>query len=317
MFPQFFSDVIFGTTSKTAANSSRRSSRLSSQHDKVLSCSIKLTLEDIYTGKTSKLSLQRHIFCPGCRGTGEAIQDSLVSKTCQSCNGCGVRYFKYKSGSTTKQIDLSCGDCHGVGEHVERTNCAQCVGKKTITKHMFLDAKIAKGVRDKQKITIPLQSLHNCPQQQQEKDEYRDVIPNEIIAVIQEIPHHRFKRLADNLVYEAHIDLVTALSGGQIAIPHLDDRVLLANLSPGEAMRPDCVKVIPNQGMPVYNSHHIQGHMLVKFFVDLPQNEWVTPDIIAQISALLPPAPQVPTFVNKRVENVTLTDSVATKHWEV
>jgi DnaJ-class molecular chaperone len=39
-------------------------------------------------------------------------------------------------------------------------------------------------------------------------------------------------------VYRANIDLLTALAGGQFTIKHLDDRVLLVTIIPGEIIKP-------------------------------------------------------------------------------
>ncbi|KAI9019441.1 hypothetical protein CLU79DRAFT_251440 [Phycomyces nitens] len=296
MFPQLFSDLIFGTTSKTSALS--RISRVSRTRSKSLTCPIKLTLEELYTGKITKISLQKHVVCPKCNGTGD---NDRVLKACQSCNGCGVRSFNYKAGSKPQSIDLSCNDCHGMGSyHGGRNGCTTCVGRKTISKQLFFNPMVEKGARNGQKLSIPIDTVENGG------------LSKEIIVIVQQVSHPRFKRLGDNLIYDAHIDLTTALSGGQIAIPHLDDRVLLATVDPREAIVPNCVKVIPNQGMPIYNSHNY-GHLFVKFTIDLPQPDWATPDIIAKISALLPPSPPIPIFNNKRIEQITLFNPVEPK----
>jgi DnaJ-class molecular chaperone len=54
---------------------------------------------------------------------------------------------------------------------------------------------------------------------------------------VEEKPHDRFERKGDDLLYNAKIDLLTALAGGQFAITHLDGRVLLVSILPGEAIK--------------------------------------------------------------------------------
>jgi DnaJ family protein A protein 2 len=54
------------------------------------------------------------------------------------------------------------------------------------------------------------------------------------------------------LFVDVKIDLLTALAGGHFTIKHLDDRVLMVNIIPGEVIKPGDVKMIPNEGMPAY-----------------------------------------------------------------
>ena len=48
----------------------------------------KVSLEDIYKGKVSKLALQKSVLCPGCDGRGG--KEGAVKK-CMSCDGAGVK----------------------------------------------------------------------------------------------------------------------------------------------------------------------------------------------------------------------------------
>lgn len=75
-------------------------------------------------------------------------------------------------------------------------------------------------------------------------------VPGDVVIVLVEKEHARFKRRGDDLMFTAQIDLLTALAGGQFAIQHLDDRHLLVTIVPGEIIKPGLTKAIPNQGMP-------------------------------------------------------------------
>lgn len=57
------------------------------------------------------------------------------------------------------------------------------------------------------------------------------------MLIVEEKPHDRFERKGDDLLYNAKIDLLTALAGGQFAITHLDGRVLVVNILPGETIK--------------------------------------------------------------------------------
>jgi DnaJ family protein A protein 2 len=88
-----------------------------------------------------------------------------------------------------------------------------------------------------------------------EGDQAPDVIPGDIVIVIEEKPHDFFTRKGEDLYCNIKLELVTALCGGQFQITHLDGRVLLISILPGEVINPGAVKVVNNEGMPQYFFH--------------------------------------------------------------
>ena len=258
---------------------------------------LKVSLEDLYNGKTSKLALQKHILCTKCEGRGG--KEGSVHK-CSTCNGQGVRLITRQMGPMLQQFQQPCDRCQATGEIIdEKDRCQGCRGKKVVGEKKILEVHIDKGMRDGQKITFA-----------GEGDQAPGIIPGDIIIVIDEKAHSHFKRQGDDLIYEAKIDLLTALAGGKFAIPHLDDRVLLVNILPGEAIKPMELKVIPNEGMPAYRTH-THGHLFVKFTVDFPAPNWTTPENIAALENILPPRPAVGTFGDKHVEDVVMANADA------
>jgi DnaJ family protein A protein 2 len=89
----------------------------------------------------------------------------------------------------------------------------------------MLEVHIDKGMKGGQHITFAGES-----------DQSPGVVPGDVIIVLEEKPHERFKRQETNLWTEVTLDLLTALSGGQFAIKHLDERALLVTLVPGEVV---------------------------------------------------------------------------------
>ena len=83
-----------------------------------------------------------------------------------------------------------------------------------------------------------------------EGDQAPDIIPGDIVIVIQQKPHDFFRRDGQDLHCEIKIDLVTALCGGSFNFTHLDDRVLNVTIIPGEVIQPGMTKAITNEGMP-------------------------------------------------------------------
>ncbi|KAG2230397.1 hypothetical protein BDF21DRAFT_383219 [Thamnidium elegans] len=258
---------------------------------------LKVSLEDLYNGKTSKLALQKHILCTKCEGKGG--KEGAVRK-CKTCNGQGIRLITRQMGPMLQQMQQPCGDCQATGEIIdEKDRCQGCRGKKVVGEKKILEVHIDKGMRDGQKITFA-----------GEGDQAPNIIPGDIVIVIDEKPHAHFKRQGDDLIYEAKIDLLTALAGGKFAIPHLDDRVLMVNILPGEAIKPNELKVIPNEGMPAYRTH-THGHLFVKFTIDFPEPNWTSQENIAQLENILPPRPAVGSFGDKHIEDVVMADAAS------
>jgi DnaJ family protein A protein 2 len=131
-------------------------------------------------------------------------------------------------GPMVQQIQQPCTDCGGEGENIPtKDRCRECSGKKIQQTKKILEVHVERGMRDEQRITF-----------QGEGDQQPNIIPGDVIIVLDEQKHSRFTRKNDDLIYKATIDLLTALAGGQFEITHLDNRVLVVTIIPGEVIRP-------------------------------------------------------------------------------
>ncbi|GAA6000106.1 hypothetical protein JCM10207_006054 [Rhodosporidiobolus poonsookiae] len=241
---------------------------------------IKVSLEDLYKGKTTKLALQKHVLCGKCKGKGG--KEGAV-KTCQSCKGQGIKIVLRQMGPMVQQIQQPCGECNGEGEIIAaKDRCKDCNGKKIVNERKVLEVFIDRGMKEGQTITFA-----------GEADQAPNVEPGDVVIVIEEKPHPVFKRKGDDLFAEVEIDLLTALAGGAFSIPHLDDRALLVKVAPGEVIKPNSVKVIPEQGMPSYR-HHEMGDLVVQIAVKFPES--LDPAALAPLESILPPRPDLPTY---------------------
>ena len=184
----------------------------------------KVSLEDMYRGKVSKLALQKSVICPKCEGRGG--KEGAVKK-CPGCDGQGVKTMMRQMGPMIQRFQTVCQDCGGEGEIVrDKDRCKQCNGKKTIIERKVLQVPVDKGVRSGVNIEF-----------RGEGDQMPDVLPGDVIFEIEQKPHPRFQRKGDDLFYQAKIDLVTALAGGVLNIEHLDDRWLTIPLPYGHVIK--------------------------------------------------------------------------------
>jgi DnaJ homolog subfamily A member 2 len=243
----------------------------------------KVSLEDIYKGKVSKLALQKSVICPKCEGRGG--KEGAV-KTCAGCNGQGMKTMMRQMGPMIQRFQTVCPDCNGEGEMIrEKDKCKQCNGKKTIIERKVLHVHVDRGVQSGTKIDF-----------KGEGDQMPGVQPGDVQFEIEQKPHPRFQRKGDDLFHHAEIDLLTALAGGAIYIEHLDERWLTVEIMPGEVISPGKpnpfilsflnhdannftgeVKVIRGQGMPSYR-HHDFGNLYIQFDVKFPERITGPPD---------------------------------------
>jgi len=186
---------------------------------------VHVSLEDLYKGKTTKLALTRNLICGKCKGKGG--KEGAV-KTCHNCHGRGIKVTLRQMGPMIQQIQAPCDECSGTGEVINaRDRCSQCKGKKVMPDKKFLEVHIDKGMTGGQTIQF-----------RGESDQSPNAEAGDVVIVIEEKPHDRFKRKENDLIIEVEIDLLTALAGGQLSIKHLDDRALIVQLEPGEVIKP-------------------------------------------------------------------------------
>jgi DnaJ family protein B protein 4 len=127
-------------------------------------------------------------------------------------------------------------------------------------RHLYLlllaDVDIQPGWRKGTKIRFP--HLGN---------ERKGELPQDIVFVIEEIPHDRFTRVGSDLVTEAEISLAEALAcdGGVYKLVDLDGRYVKIPLPTGIIRPGDETKVV-GRGLPIRKAGKIigKGDIIVK-----------------------------------------------------
>ncbi|KAJ3801428.1 hypothetical protein GGU11DRAFT_769668 [Lentinula aff. detonsa] len=252
---------------------------------------VHVTLEDLYKGKTTKLALTRNVICSKCKGKGGK---EGATKTCNGCSGRGVRVTLRQMGPMIQQIQSGCDECGGTGETIAaKDRCTGCKGKKVLPEKKFIEVHIDKGMKGGQTIQF-----------RGESDQSPGAETGDVVIVVEEKPHDRFKRQENNLLIDVEIDLLKALAGGEFTIKHLDDRALLVKIEPGEVIKHGEMKVIHGQGMPSHR-HHEPGDMYVKLNVVFPDS--IALENIQYLEKALPARTPPQTFPNNiLIEEVSL-----------
>eukprot|EP00998_Keelungia_sp_KM082_P005744 NODE_2043_length_1151_cov_163.349609_g2026_i0.p1 GENE.NODE_2043_length_1151_cov_163.349609_g2026_i0~~NODE_2043_length_1151_cov_163.349609_g2026_i0.p1 ORF type:complete len:337 (+),score=63.99 NODE_2043_length_1151_cov_163.349609_g2026_i0:22-1011(+) len=219
-----------------------------------------VALEDLYKGKTKKLSLNKQVLCGQCKGTGSK---SGKSTTCSACKGQGVRVILRQLGpGMVQQMQVRCDQCKQTGKTVsEADKCSPCGGDGVTTEKKLLEVQITPGMEHGEKIVFS--------QEGDQSPEYK--IPGDVVIVLQEKKHEKFTRQKQDLLISRTITLKEALCGLSFPLQHLDGRTLLVKLAEGDLVKPGSVKCVQNEGMPHKRNPFSKGNLLIKFEVEMPE----------------------------------------------
>jgi len=266
LFSQFFGGGMFGGGGPRRPRGPKRSADITH--------TVRVTLEDLYKGKSSKMALKKTITCPTCSGRGG--KEGQV-KECSGCHGAGMKIVSRQMGPMIQQFQTVCPDCKGAGEIIpDSARCKECKGKKTVQVTKILELHIDPGMKNGQRIVFD-----------DEGDSGPGLIPGDVVFVLAEQPHDRFERRGNDLLTHVKLDLVTALTGGSFQVEQLDGEFYHVNIPAGDVIRPGDTKYIPNKGMPVQRmgSH---GNMIVVFDIEFPEQGYVE-EQAKQLRSILPP----------------------------
>lgn len=237
-----------------------------------------VSLEQLFSGCTRKLAMKKNALCKACNGKGgENV------KSCDDCQGRGMKVeYRQIAPGMVQQIQGPCRPCQGTGEIMsEKDKCKECNGQKIVQERQIFEVHVDAGMRDGQKITFERQG-----------DQQPDSEPGDVVIVLREKPHPIFNRDGLDLRMTMEISLLEALCGFQRTITHLDGRTLLLKLPPGQVIADNCLKMIPNEGMPQQRHIENKGRLVIRFNVKYPEN--LSPEAVELIEKALGPRPKQP-----------------------
>jgi len=244
---------------------------------------LRVTLNDLYNGKTSRLAVNRNTICEACNGKGGKDGAEV---TCSSCRGQGVVIQIHQLGpGMIQQVQRPCSTCHGQGKSIDpKKRCQTCRGEKVVKERKVLEIHVEKGMKDGDKITL-----------RGEADQAPNTTPGDVVFVVDQEDHNLFKRKGNDLIIEKHLNLTEALCGCRFLITHLDNRVIKVETGRGEIIKPNDVKMITGEGMPIRGSPFNRGRLFILFKIDFPADGSFNPQQIQELLRVLgsPPTLQL------------------------
>ncbi|ORX81517.1 hypothetical protein BCR32DRAFT_268259 [Anaeromyces robustus] len=239
---------------------------------------IDVTLEELYLGAEKQFKIKRKIICPECFGN---YQPYVV---CDTCLGNGFSY------NINLEQEVSCSACNGTGKKkINRdSKCYNCNGNVEIFETKTLVAHILPGMKHNEKIIF-----------KGEGDQSLKSPPNDIIAIINVLPHPVFTCNGNDLTINVRISLKEALCGLRRRIKFLDGTYLSIMTNPGEVITPNSIKSYKNKGLVKNVGSKEKGNLNIRFFVQFPENNWTSLEDIKILESIL----------NKSVSNMSLEDN--------
>lgn len=261
----------FGGFGNFFGSSFRNNSQQKKQKGRDIVVALKVDLKDLYTGKIFKRKVTHERICKTCEGTGS--KDKIKPTICNECNGRGIKMTVHRQGFTQIMQQSPCNKCGGTGKYSKIINkCLKCNGNKTISEEKILEIKIKPGTEENERIVF-----------KGEADEQPDVIPGDIIFVIQVINNNGYIRNGKNLHLKQKITLEQALCGTSFTIKTLDNRYLECYTD--EIIKPNQKMKINNEGFKIKDSN-LKGDLIIEFEIEFPDKNEID-KIKKELSKLL------------------------------
>ncbi|KAJ4981449.1 hypothetical protein NE237_032286 [Protea cynaroides] len=128
---------------------------------------------------------------------------------------------------------------------------------KTIPVEEILTIDIKPGWKKGTKITFP-----------EKGNEHPNVVPADLVFIIDEKPHDVFTRDGNDLTVTQKITLAEALTGYTVNLTTLDGRNLTIPIN--NVIHPNYEEVVPREGMPIPKEPSKRGNLRIKFNVKFP-----------------------------------------------
>lgn len=201
---------------------------------------VKLTLEEIATGTTKKFKVHKDVTCSHCHGTGS--EDGSGTATCPTCHGQGVVVKTVRTMLGLMQTQTECPTCHGEGTII-KNKCKECGGTGVVKGEDVVEISIPAGVAEGMVVNVAGKgnaAPHNG-------------VNGDIQVYIQEVPHEKFVRDGQDLIYNLLLDFPTAALGGEVEVPTIDGKKAKVTIEPGT--QPGKALRLRGKGLPAVKGY--------------------------------------------------------------
>lgn len=216
---------------------------------------LNVDLAHVYNGHHHTVTLNKQKICKACKGTGAASKSDF--KTCTHCKGKGtvVQRVQLMPGFV-QQVQQPCPHCGGKGKEIKK-KCKTCKGKRVVRGDYSLEVEIERGIPEGHKLVYDM-----------EADQSPDVLPGDVIFVVNSQPDKVFSRRGNDLEAKVKITLKQALLGFTVRLRHMDGHEVEVEMT--GVTQFGYRKKIAGEGMPIHNVPSEKGDLYVTFEFELP-----------------------------------------------
>ena len=208
---------------------------------------VDMTLEEMWTGCVKEITIDKKIFCDGCKGDG-----CKEKRNCDTCKGTGQIKNVNRNGFNVTIQQMDCQKCQKRGYEIVK-GCDICNNSKykSITDKIKLSFKPGVNMNDK----ILLQNRGD----QITRDNFQNVI-----ILVNQLPHFIFTRNGNNLLLSYQMDFTETLFGTTKNIYHINGEQI--TFTTDEIINPN--KIYKMEGLG-FNG----GDLNIKFTVNYDTNK--------------------------------------------
>lgn len=190
-------------------------------------------------------------------------------------------FYNGKNVRLKIQRNQMCPICQGCRYITATQVCQQCQGRGTVRTPNELQFKLPPGCRNG--FRKRLKGQGDSPAHQ---------IPSDIYLLCEQKKHPIYTRVGSELMATVTLTFNEHISGCYKYIKHLKEtskpeekaktyKMLKVNIPPLKRKL-----VIPNKGLPVYNTENVFGHLIINIIIDYP--EILTEALVNKLENLLP-----------------------------
>lgn len=213
---------------------------------------LSISFMDAAKGCVRELTYERNEPCPSCKGTG--AKNGTAYKTCQKCGGKGqVRFAQDTMFGRTVRIGV-CPDCGGSGKSIT-DKCPDCRGRGYVRRENKVTVNIPAGADNGSYIVK--RGFGQAGEQ--------GGAAGDLIIMFRVEPHKIFERKKMDLFVELPIPYKTAILGGKVRVPDLDDSF---EYTVPEGTQTGQTFTVRGKG--IKRAQGIAGNLYLRAFVEVP-----------------------------------------------
>ncbi|MBK9013254.1 MAG: molecular chaperone DnaJ [Saprospiraceae bacterium] len=215
---------------------------------------VKLTLEEIATGVSKKIKVNKQVHCQTCGGSGAKDKSSV--QTCGTCRGSGYVRQVRSTFLGQMQTTTTCPTCQGSGETIT-ANCPTCKGDGRTYAEETIDINIPAGVSEGMQLSLGGKGNAGAKGG-----------PNgDLLINIEEITHEHLQRDGLNIIHDLHLNFVDAALGISVEVPTIEG---LVKIKVPEGTQAGKIFRLKGKGLPSVQSYE-RGDQLIQVNVWTPK----------------------------------------------